>query len=493
MPETSSTRTRDLGILALVLLGPIWGYGWVATKVALDYSDALTFAALRVPLSAALLFAVMIVLRKPLRPPPLGWTMLIGLLQTTLFVGLVITALHDAGAGKVSVLTYTMPFWLLLLAWLFLGERLRGVQWLAVALAFAGLVLVVRPWAFADALAGVLTVLGGLSWAASALVVKLMQRRHTVEVLSLTTWQMVFGSIPLVIAAVLTYSGGPRVDVRLLVGARLHGGARQRRRLVPLAVRAARAAGRRRRSRDAVDPGRRRGRGLAAARRGADARGGHRHGAHHRGARSARRVRPAERPRRSRRRGARRAAGHRLMDRRGRDLGALALALLALIWGYNWVVMKVGLQYAQPFTFSALRTFLGALSLFALLLVLRRSLRPPPLGWTLVIGLLQTTGFVGLLMWALESGGAGKTSVLTYTMPFWLLLLAWAFLGERLRGVQWVAVALALAGLVLVLAPWRPRREASAARWPWPAGSAGRPAPWWSSASRPGTTSTSSR
>ena len=142
------------------------------------------------------------------------------------------------------------------------------------------------------------------------------------------------------------------------------------------------------------------------------------------------------------------------MDRRGRDLGALALALLAVIWGYNWVVMKVGLQYAQPFTFSALRTFLGALSLFALLLVLRRSLKPPPLLWTVAIGLLQTTGFTGLLMWALESGGAGKTSVLTYTMPFWLLLLAWAFLGERLRGVQWLAVALALAGLLLVLEPW---------------------------------------
>lgn len=140
--------------------------------------------------------------------------------------------------------------------------------------------------------------------------------------------------------------------------------------------------------------------------------------------------------------------------RRGRDLGALALAVLAIIWGYNWVVMKVGLQHAQPFTFSALRTFLGALGLFALLLVLRRSLRPPPLRWTVVIGLLQTTGFVGLMMWALQSGGAGKTSVLTYTMPFWLLLLAWAFLGERLRGTQWLAVALALSGLVLVLEPW---------------------------------------
>jgi drug/metabolite transporter (DMT)-like permease len=209
MADASPKRTRDLGVLALVVLGPIWGYGWVATKVALDYSDALTFAALRVPLSAALLFGVMIVLRKSLRPPPLGYTILIGLLQTTLFVGLVITALHDAGAGKVSVLTYTMPFWLLLLAWVFLGERLRGVQWLAVALAFAGLVLVVRPWDMDGVVSGVLTLLGGLSWAASALVVKLLQRKHTVDVLSLTTWQMVFGSIPLIILAVLTYSGGP--------------------------------------------------------------------------------------------------------------------------------------------------------------------------------------------------------------------------------------------------------------------------------------------
>jgi len=205
----SPSRARDLGILALIVLGPIWGYGWIASKVALGYSEALTFAALRVPLSAACLFLVMIVLRKSLRPPPLGYTMLIGLLQTTLFVGLVITALQSADAGKVSVLTYTMPFWLLLLAWVFLGERLRGAQWLAVALSLTGLVLVVGPWRLDGALAGVLTVLGGLAWAASALVVKLLQRAHTVDVLSLTTWQMAFGSVPLVVAALLTSSGGP--------------------------------------------------------------------------------------------------------------------------------------------------------------------------------------------------------------------------------------------------------------------------------------------
>jgi len=78
-----------------------------------------------------------------------------------------------------------------------------------VILAFAGLVLVVAPWQLSGVTSSVLTVAGGFAWAASALVVKLMQRKHQVDVLSLTTWQMTIGMVPLVIVAVLTYSGGP--------------------------------------------------------------------------------------------------------------------------------------------------------------------------------------------------------------------------------------------------------------------------------------------
>ena len=73
-PSEQAARSHDLGILALVLLIPIWGYGWVAAKIALEYSQPLTFAALRVALGAACLFLVMIVMRRSLRPPPLGYT-----------------------------------------------------------------------------------------------------------------------------------------------------------------------------------------------------------------------------------------------------------------------------------------------------------------------------------------------------------------------------------------------------------------------------------
>jgi drug/metabolite transporter (DMT)-like permease len=209
MPVVHEKRTRDLGILSLAVIAPIWGYSWVVSKVALDYAKPFTFIALITASCAVCLFLVLLATRRSLRPPPLGWTVAIGLLQTTLFNSLATLALSVGGAGKVSVLVYTMTFWLMLLAWFFLGERLHGLQWPAVALAFAGLVLVVRPWDIGGALSGILAGAAGLAWAGGALLVKLLQRRAQVDALSLTTWQMTFGALPLITVALVTQSGWP--------------------------------------------------------------------------------------------------------------------------------------------------------------------------------------------------------------------------------------------------------------------------------------------
>ena len=130
-----------------------------------------------------------------------------------------------------------------------------------------------------------------------------------------------------------------------------------------------------------------------------------------------------------------------------------ALFLLTLIWGYNWVVMKLAVQYASPFQFAALRTFLGALMLFLVLVLTKRPLALKEFPTMLTLGLLQTCGFTGLLIWALVSGGAGKTAVLSYTMPFWVMLFAWPMLGEKVQGWQWLAVVFALFGIVLIFDP----------------------------------------
>lgn len=131
-----------------------------------------------------------------------------------------------------------------------------------------------------------------------------------------------------------------------------------------------------------------------------------------------------------------------------------ALLLLAVIWGYNWVVMKQALAFIGPFQFGAVRTFLAAVFLFALLWLLKKPLRPQHLLRMTVIGVLQTSGFTGLIIWALVEGGAGKVAVLTYTMPFWVMVLAWPMLGEKIRGMQWLAALASVGGLVCILEPW---------------------------------------
>jgi drug/metabolite transporter (DMT)-like permease len=130
-----------------------------------------------------------------------------------------------------------------------------------------------------------------------------------------------------------------------------------------------------------------------------------------------------------------------------------ALILLSILWGYNWVVMKFAMLDMGPFQFGALRTFGGALCLMALMLLLKKPLRPREIPTLILLGILQTCGFTGLIIWALVSGGAGKTAVLTYTMPFWVMVLAWPLLGEKIRGMQWIAVFASVLGLLLIFDP----------------------------------------
>lgn len=132
----------------------------------------------------------------------------------------------------------------------------------------------------------------------------------------------------------------------------------------------------------------------------------------------------------------------------------LALGILTLMWGYTWVLAKQALDHAGPFAFSALRSLGGALSLFAVLIVLRRSLAPPPWKQAGSIGLTQTAAFTLLSTWALVEGGPGRTSVLIFVMPFWTLLIGRFALNEPINRGQWVVAAVAVIGLLFVLEPW---------------------------------------
>ena len=133
----------------------------------------------------------------------------------------------------------------------------------------------------------------------------------------------------------------------------------------------------------------------------------------------------------------------------------IVMVLLVILWGYAWITSKIGLEYASPMDVVGLRLELGILTLFIGLIWTGRPLKPQHWPALLMIGLIQTGAFLLLNTWALSEGGPGKTSVLVFTMPFWVLVFAWPMLKERIQGLQWFAVALAVAGLLFVLEPWQ--------------------------------------
>ena len=195
---------RSGPLIALVFLALIWGYNWVVMKSAMHYVGPMRFAVLRVALGAVLMFALLLVLGVPLKPRHVVKTIFLGLFQTAGFVGLISYAVAGGQAGKSSVLGYTMPFWVIVFGWPFLPDRLRGWQWPAAGLILVGLVLVLELWSSGGGVASSLLALGaGISWAISVIVFKKIPIRDRNDLLSVTAWQMVWGIVPLLVAAAL--------------------------------------------------------------------------------------------------------------------------------------------------------------------------------------------------------------------------------------------------------------------------------------------------
>ena len=119
---------------------------------------------------------------------------------------------------------------------------------------------------------------------------------------------------------------------------------------------------------------------------------------------------------------------------------------VVLIWGLNFVVMKVGLQDLDPMLLGALRFTAASLPF---LLFLPR----PRLPWRFIAGygLAQGLGQFGFLFLGLKLGmPAGMASVVMQTQAFFTLMLAGPLLGERATPWQWAGLVVALAGLVVI-------------------------------------------
>lgn len=182
----------------LVAIWFIWGYNWTVMKIALQSSGPWEFIALRNVGSAVFLIAIMLALRRPLILKPFVPLLLIGVLQGFGMNGLSMAAVASGGAAKATILAFTMPFWTVLFARIFLHEEIRAAQWIAIVLGLTGLGLVIAPHggSLGSELSDFYGIGAGVCWALGTVVSKWAAKRHEMDPISVVTWQNIFGIIP---------------------------------------------------------------------------------------------------------------------------------------------------------------------------------------------------------------------------------------------------------------------------------------------------------
>ena len=126
----------------------------------------------------------------------------------------------------------------------------------------------------------------------------------------------------------------------------------------------------------------------------------------------------------------------------------LAALTVVIIWGLNFVVMKVALAAVSPMMLGALRFAMASLPLLWIV-------SQPRASWRFIVsyGLLQGLGQFGLLFTALHFGmPSGLASTVLQAQVLFTVLLAVPVLGERARLHHGVGLLMAAAGLALIAA-----------------------------------------
>lgn len=127
-------------------------------------------------------------------------------------------------------------------------------------------------------------------------------------------------------------------------------------------------------------------------------------------------------------------------------------ALLVVIWGANFTVIKLGLAGVPSLVLVASRFLIVAIaSIFFV--------KKPQIPWRYLVayGVTLGVGQFGLLFYAIEIGmPAGIASIVLQTQPFFTVLLASVFLKETFKSRQLAGLVIMAMGLLLISGLYRP-------------------------------------
>jgi drug/metabolite transporter (DMT)-like permease len=201
----STARPLDaVGVALMLLLCLTWGFNQVAVKLALPdippliQATARSLGALLLVVVWARLRGVPVITADNTLAPGVAAGVLFGVEFVLIYRGLEFTT-----ASRAVLFIYTAPFFVALGArWFLAGERIGAMQWLGLALSFAGVALAIgvpQPSVDAQVLLGdAMMIAAGAGWGATTLIIKASALAKAPPEKTLA-WQLVV-SVPILAA-----------------------------------------------------------------------------------------------------------------------------------------------------------------------------------------------------------------------------------------------------------------------------------------------------
>jgi drug/metabolite transporter (DMT)-like permease len=134
----------------------------------------------------------------------------------------------------------------------------------------------------------------------------------------------------------------------------------------------------------------------------------------------------------------------------------LQLGAVVVLFGFAWPIIRIGLDASTPIWMAAARATLSATTAFVLVGALGRLTWPSRADWPIVlsVGALQLTCFFAFANLGVQSVPPGRSGVLAYTTMLWMVPLSW-MVGEKVGLRALLGAALGVAGIVVLIDPWR--------------------------------------
>lgn len=136
----------------------------------------------------------------------------------------------------------------------------------------------------------------------------------------------------------------------------------------------------------------------------------------------------------------------------------LALVVLALVWGFSFYLIKIGLHDMSPILLAMIRAASGFVGLAAFMLVTRRPLFSD--GWKgRIVPYAVLAVLSGIVPWTAiavgeQSISSGLASILNATTPLWAaVLVIWIIPSDRPTALTYLGILIGLAGVVILVLP----------------------------------------